>query len=441
MQWTSIQEVAIMSPDKRKEILESSDIGRQEALIARMKAAMDRLAEGLPLFDPKEFDSAVEAAKACPNVALRGLCRRLSAKDAATREVAAWVLGEIVAPPAADRLKAMVFDELAPAMARAQAAEFLSRIGEPVDPDMLEMSLPNAPELLASLPARVVEDVQAGDLDSAARRFAGLEPPAQAVLIHRLVAEAGRAAVPFCERVAEGDDFAAEAALSAVSAQRLPEAAELVGRLAKRECKKVRKLARTVKYELESAGIAVPGSCQRRAEDAAERREERATGTRFYKAMISEPQPDGAVFACAAVEKPTGKLKALSLVVDPWRGGIESAAYRQDMTKSSFARTLKRWQREMRLQDVGAEEIRALASRGLAVSKALDSRIPVDFQLGKEMFGDVDEQAAALGSPFRCEGCGAALGEEEIARLKDAAIYPHVKVEKRCKACRDAGGA
>ena len=79
-----------------------------------------------------------------------------------------------------------------------------------------------------------------------------------------------------------------------------------------------------------------------------------------------------------------------------------------------------------------------MAAQAVAVCKAVGTRIPLDFQLGRALLGPVDEEIAALGAPFRCIGCGVALGDEAIQQVRDALVYSHVKVEKRCKACQDA---
>lgn len=427
-----------MSSDNRKERMESNGIGRRESMLRKMDKCLEKLAEGLPGFSPKEFSRVLDAIHEYPAAAFRLLCKRMAGKDPALRALACWAVSDTLSPAAAERLKAMAFDELLPEEARAQASEYLARLGQPVDPEVLEMSLPNAAEILARLPVRVIESVRVGELADAVRRFASLEDSEKAVLIHRLGYELKGAAAPFYEKVACDDEYLGASVVAATSAFHLGACAGLMRRLAESDSKALHKAARKALYELKSAGFDVSGQPEAAQPEATVQEEPSGAGLPLFKAVASEDM-DGDVFLAVAQQCPNGRLRTLTMIVNVWRGGVRNAGFRPDMSKAAFSRALKTWERDMDLRDAPLEEIQRVVARGLAANKALGLRVPLDFQLGRDMLGELGEEIAAAGFPFRCTGCGAALGNGVIQALKDAIVYDHVQVERRCQGCLEAG--
>lgn len=427
-----------MGSDKRKERPAPSAIERRECALRKIDKCLEKLVEGLPGFNPKEFARAVDAIKEYPDPAFRLLCKRLAGKDAAVRALACWAVSETLSPAVAERLKAMAFDELLPAEARAQATEYLARLGQPVDPEVLEMSLPNAAEILDRLPVRVVDAMREGQVEEAARRFGALQAPEQAVLVHRLAAELKDAAAPLFEKVAGESEALGEAVVAAVASHHLGACAGLLRRLAESDSKALHKAARKALYALKSAGCDVSGHEEAAQPVTAAQEEPADADLPLCKAVVAESR-QGNVCFFLAVERPNGRLKTLYVLVNVWGGGILKAGMRPAISKSQFAKTLKSMSRDFQLREADMEEIRRIAARGLASTQALGLRVPLDFQLGRDMLGDLDALVAEMGSPFRCTTCGAALGESALQAVKDAAVYSHVQVEKQCSACRASG--
>jgi len=217
----------------------------------------------------------------------------------------------------------------------------------------------------------------------------------------------------------------------------LVEAVDLVADLACVGSKDVQKAAKRTLFDLKAAGVDVPEPAP---SAAAEPEPERADHELpIHRVLVGEEQDGNPGFVSLARLRPNGRLKVLVLTMDLWGGGLLAAGYRSDTSKTAFERTLERTPETMTVRDVDLDEARRCVARGLAVTKAVGAKIPLDYQLGKSLLGPMDEEIAAAGVPFRCEGCGAELGEDTIRQVRDSMVYRHVKVEKRCDACRDAG--
>jgi hypothetical protein len=403
-----------------------------------MGQLLDALAADLPRLDLKVVAQVVKDARTYPTAALRLLLRRLASDDPAVQAVAERVLASCGGPAVIENLKATVFDVTAPEKLKLRANELLAEVDTPVDPDVLEMGVPQAAKRAADLPGRVCDALAAGRFDEAAERFRRQARPAQAMLIHRLAAVKAAGLTRFLRFVSEGDEYVQEAALCAVSAHALADAADLVVEWASSLSKTIQKAAKRAIFDLKAAGVVVPEPPAEapQAESQAEPADDQLP---VYRATAVET-PEGALdFVSVARLRPNGRLKLLLMSVDPWRGGIRMAAYRSDVSQSAYDRTLRSIaEKNSTVRDADLGEVRRLAALGLAAARALGTRIPLDFQLGRSLLGPMDEEIASAGAPFRCASCGGALGEETLRQVRDSLVYDHVKIERRCPACLKA---
>ena len=106
--------------------------------------------------------------------------------------------------------------------------------------------------------------------------------------------------------------------------------------------------------------------------------------------------------------------------------------------QSSFERFVGSQSSErMKLRQTSLEECRRTVARGLRVTKELGMPVPFDFGLGRPLLGDVERDVEAIGNPFQCVRCGAALDEETVAKIRELAPYDNMTPETRCAACRE----
>ena len=426
---------------KRKEGGQS--IGRRERRIAKMERELDRLAERLPHLDTRAFGRVAAVLRDYPGATLRVLVKRLANEDPAVRGLAARAIAGCDDPKVARRLKAMVFDVVAPDLAKVVANDILARSGQGVEPDVLEMSVPDAEELIAQLPDRTLDILAEGRRAEAVARFRGLAQAEKALLVYRLAESGAEGAAEFYEQVAAGDDYVAEACVWAISMAHMAAGAAFVARMSESSNKGLHKAAKRALYDLRASGVDVPHP-EAEVEEKPEPEAEPSDGELpVYQVWISATSDTEPIFLSVARERPNGRLKVISMVIDLWKGGMRSAAFRQDLSKSGLKRAMGNWRREMELRESDLDEARRIVARAILVCRAMETPIPMDFQLGRSLLGLLDDALASAGAPFRCSECGAALDGDMAGRARDAAVYSHVKLETRCAECRarDEGGA
>ena len=130
-------------------------------------------------------------------------------------------------------------------------------------------------------------------------------------------------------------------------------------------------------------------------------------------------------------------MKVFSVLVDPWKRGIQQAGLRVDMSKSSFDRFLQSQSgAKLRMKETSLDECRKLVARGVRVAKEFGAPLPFDFGMGRPLLGDLDAEIAAIKNPFLCSACGRALDAETVEKIRTVAPYEHIPAETRCAACR-----
>ena len=400
-----------------------------------MEQDLEALAQGLPTLDLKVMSRVVKGIQTYPTAALRVLFKKLDDEDPSVQAVAERILAGCRVEDVVDNLKATVFDVSASSMQKVRANDLLSEVDMPIDPDVLEMSVPNAAELAEALPSRVYEALEACRTDEALERFGRLAQAQQAMLVHRVAAQHPEGAVAFLARAAAEGEYLQHAVLSAIGSYAMADALDLVLGLADRGSKDIQKEVKRTLFELKAAGVDVPE--QAPVKEPEPKTEPTDDELPLHRVLLGEGKNGEVSFVSVARRRPSGRLKVLIMMIDPWQGGIRMAAFRSDASQSAYERSVRAAPGEVTLRDADIEEVRSAVSRALAAAKALGTRIPLDFQLGRSLLGDLEEEIA----PFRCVGCGAALGGDALAQVRDAMVYQHVKVEKRCQACRDAGVA
>ena len=157
----------------------------------------------------------------------------------------------------------------------------------------------------------------------------------------------------------------------------------------------------------------------------------------MHRAIASEPSPNGLILVTVARARPNGRLKVFSVLVDPWKRGIQQAGLRVDMSKSSFDRFLQSQSgAKLRMKETSLDECRKLVARGVRVAKEFGAPLPFDFGMGRALLGDLDAEIAAIENPFLCSACGKALDAETVEKIRTVAPYEHIPAETRCAECR-----
>ena len=390
---------------------------------------------GLPLLERKAVEEAVAEAKERPRASLQFLFDRFTSGEPAMRAVVARLIAEIGGADVLDNLNAVIFDIGQDAFTKVLANDLLAQLGSPVDPDVLAMSVPNAEELRRKLPSRALQLLEEGNVAGAVEHVRALHQAERWMIMHAAAARQKERALPLLEVLAADDEANATAAASAIGAQRLAAGARLLLQLQRSGGRELQKLVKRLLFELRKAGVEIPDEKPKApAAPAAEAADDKLP---LYRAMMSDPSPNGLVLVTIARARPNGRLKAFSVLVDFWKRGIQQAGLRLEMSKSSFDRFVEsQGGSRLRMMDRSIQECRRTVARGMRVAKELGSPLPFDFGVGKALLGDVEKDAAAIENPFLCSGCGAALEPEAVQKIRTVAPYEQILPETRCVNCR-----
>ncbi len=397
---------------------------------------VSRIIEGLPLIDPKDIEAVLQEVKQHPRGSLHYLFDRFGARDPATRAVVSHLVGLCSGADVIDNLNAVIIDAAQDDSVKVRANDILAGLGAPVDPDVFAMSVEDPAAVRKKLPAYTCDLLDAGDAAAAAEHARTLSPADRHVLIYQAAERGRQAEVAFLAGLAGDDADNASSVVNAIGAHRLEAGVGILHTIANTEDRALQKLVKRTLYELKKSGVAVPEEAPAGPQPG----RERSNGEMpIYRAMVSQPSPNGTILAIIARERPNGRLKVFSVLVSLYKRGIDRAAIRLDISKSSFGRFLNAQSRSsMELREATVEECRQVAARGLRVSKELGTAIPFDFGAGKSLLGDVAAAAAAIGPPFLCAACGQPLDEEAEQRIRDTAAYDNIPVETNCVSCREA---
>jgi len=426
-----------MGRDKPKDILSDGALagGAGRDAPSPIERLVGKIVEALPLLDDKAVADALAEIETHPRASLHFLFQHIGSDNADTRAVVGWLLARCKGPDVVDNLNAVVFDADMSARTKVLANEILASLGQPVDPDVFAMGVPDAEAVRKELPSYAPALLAEGRTEEAAAHAAGMEPADRYLTMHDAAARFKENAVGFLDILARQNPENAAAAADAIGAIPLAAGVPLLTDLLNSADRSLQKLIKRILFEMRKAGVEIPR--EQTPDIGVAKTEKTDEEPPLYRALISEANPAGIVVVIVARRRPNGRLKVFSTVVSLWKRGIDRAAFRVDMSRSSFDRFVASQSSErMKLRQTSLEECRRMIARGLRVTKELGTPVPLDFGLGKALLGDVDSEAARIGNPFRCSGCGAELDEAAVAKIRDLAPYDNMMPETRCAACR-----
>ena len=423
-----------MAKKKRKQLDQSEPTGRDRQL-KKMERAIRSLASSLVELDPRHLDAAVKVAERYPGAACHRLFRLFGTSDPGLQAVLPLVLRRWAVPDVMDNLGALVFDETQDETLRLRAAALLGDLGQPIDTDVLEMSIPKAGELLANLAEAAWEKLRSAEPDEGAAVLASLPDAFRLVMVHRLAGEAGEDAISPLTAAAADDAAVAEAVAIELGRTGQAFGARLLQSLEEHPNRNVQKAARRSLFALKAAGVTLPEPPPKPKAEAPAAAED-AELPLHRSLVLEETRRQGVRLVVVARERPDGYLKVAFVVVDLYKSGIRNASCRLEMSKSAFRRRVETPDREGdEMRPVALEECQRLVARGLRVAQILGNSVPYEFQVGRDLLGDLGPMLAEFENPFLCEACGAALSENAVERIKELAAYEHIPVEPVCESC------
>lgn len=405
----------------------------------RMTEVFDAMAQGLPVLDYGHMKELAQSVADFPATGKRILLRKFVRGTEAEKALAYVALAEYGAK-IVDDLNAVVFDVGQSTEVKGRATELLAELGNPIDRDVLDISIPNPDELAARSPWQAVRDAAAGKAKEAVRRLREMDSATRAVVIHRLAEKDVQKGLPLFQQLDLNDEPTAEAVVSALGQFPTQDAVDVLRRLADSESRSVQKSARKALHSMRTSGFDAP-ELEAAEEEApgieAPAEKEEAGVPPLFNATIAEAGDGKYALVSVAREYPNGRLQVLTVALDFWKKGLRGARYWLDMGKSRYRRDLdERRKSGLALRDATVEECRKRVARGIRVAREVGTPIPFDIQAGKHVLGDVMAEAGKLTAAFVCTRCGEPLPDDVVARIKEAAPYDQVIVETRCEKCR-----
>ena len=400
-----------------------------------MEKIIGRFAANLPVFDSKAFDEALEEMRQRPRASLQCLLGRLVSGDPATRAIAAQVLAKIGGAVVVDDLNALIFDIGQEAYVKVLANSLLAQLGSAVDQDVFAMTVPQAEEVERRLPSRALQLLKDGNVTGAVEHARTLHPAERWLIMHSAAETEKARALPFLEALARDDEGNATAAASVIAAAKLAEGVPFLLELQRTAGRELQKLIKKLLFDLREEGIAAPEEKPRAAEPAPAEAEDDQLP--LYRAVASEPSPNGLILVTVARARPNGRLKVFSVLVDLWKRGIQQAGLRVDMSKSSFDRFLQSQSgAKLRMKETTLDECRKSSRAGCGWRRNSARRCRSISAWAAPLLGDLDAEIAAIENPFLCSACGKALDAETVEKIRTVAPYEQIPAETRCAACR-----
>ena len=397
----------------------------------QMERLLVEIVGALPALDKKAVGAALDEIGTHPRASLHYLLEQLTSADPAARSVAGFLLQRHGGADVVDDLNGLIFDAAQEARTKIAANDILAQLDHPVDPDVFLMSVPDAEELQKELPSLALRLLAEGDVEAAAAHARSLAPADRSLVLHLAAARQRERAPALLQALARDDEATTTAVVSTIGAEQMEECVPLLLDLQRKAGRSLQKLIKRILFDLRKAGIEIPE--EKQPIGIAVGAKVRDGELPVYCSMMGEPSPQGAVLVVVARERPSGRLKVFSVIVDYWKRGVGQAVLRSNMSRSSCDRFIAS---QPNVKEASIAECRRAVARGLRVAREFGSPIPLDLGLGKSLLGDVDAEAAAIADPFPCSSCGKSLDAETLERIRSAAPYHHMQVETRCATCR-----
>ena len=396
----------------------------------------NKIVEALPVLDIKAVNAALEEVKEHPRASLHYLFEQFGSDDPKIRAVVGFLVSQCKGADVVDNLNAIIFDADQSPSTKVRANDTLAEVDKPVDADVLAMSVPDAEALRLTLPAQALRLLSDGDVAGAAAHARSLEPEDRYLIMYRAATHSQDTSLEFLRDLAGDNIGNALATVSAIGAYKRADGVELLQDLADSTDKSLQKVVKKTLFDLRKAGISVPD--EKRPRSIATSSSEASDGELpIYRALVSDPSPNGLVLVVVARLRPKNRLKVFSVLVSLWKRGIDRAALRVDMSKSSFERFVaSQADSKMPLKAATLDECRRIVARGVCVTRELGTPLPMDFGLGKPLLGEVDAEVAAFGNPFLCSQCRAELDDDTVKKIRDLAAYDNIPSETLCVACK-----
>ncbi len=155
---------------------------------------------------------------------------------------------------------------------------------------------------------------------------------------------------------------------------------------------------------------------------------------KFHSAVASDSDESGMVNLAISWEKPNGRIKAMFLLLDFWKKGIEDCFVDVDISEEEFQ------QRCANLgggtaKKIGLEDAKKLVKRGVHISEAVGTPIPWDYKHWAYLLGDMSHVPVPKGSLYKCARCGAELGEAVIEVMKKHSQMSDAHFYMVCEKC------
>jgi hypothetical protein len=413
-------------------------LGSKQSPAPPIERIVSGIISQLPLLDPRTLDEAVAEAKERPRASIQFLLDGLSSDDESLRAVSAYILERLDGTEIMDELNGLIFDASQTPHVKVLANDILRRFGNPMDADVFNMTVPNAEKEHERLPSRVVELVREGRTTEAVEHARRLGDADRWLAMISVAEQAKAGAMPLLESLAHDSEENAKAAATAITVQKIEEGVPLILQLQAVAGRDFQRVLRRMLYELKEAGVEVPEEKAEEPEGAPAGKQTEDEGLPLFRAMMSEPSPQGLVLVTIARRRSNGRLKVFSVVVDPWKRGIHQAGLRLDMSRSAFDRFVEGQSgSRVKMRQTSVEECRKIVARGVRVAQEFGVALPYDFGIGRSLIGNLDEEITEIAHPFPCSRCGAPLDEETVERIRAAAPYEHMPVETRCESCRE----
>ena len=346
-----------------------------------MERIIGRLAADLPVFDSKLFEDALEEMRERPRASLQYLLKCVTSSDPAARAMAAHLLAKVGGADVVDDLNALIFDIGQEVYVKVLANGLLAQLGSAVDPDVFAMTVPQAEEAERKLPCRALHLLKGGNLSGAVEHARSLHPSERWLVMHSAAQTEKAQALPFLEALARDDEGNATAAASAIAAAKLAGGVPFLLELQRTAGRELQKLVKKLLFELRKDGIEAPEEKPRAVEPAAAEAEDAELP--LYRAVASDPSPNGLILVTVARARQNGRLKVFSVLVDPWKRGIQQAGLRMDMSKSSFDRFLQSQSgAKLRMKETTLDECRKTRGARSARGKGIRRAVAVRFRHG-----------------------------------------------------------
>ncbi len=153
----------------------------------------------------------------------------------------------------------------------------------------------------------------------------------------------------------------------------------------------------------------------------------------LHKCFVRQLPQSGSATVVVSRRNPDDTIRAMVLLLDLWKVGIQECIVDASATDEAFERLLRKQDGD--LEDAELPQCQSLVKWAETISREVGHELPWEYTHWNSILDDMAAVAPPTGSLYKCARCGDELPEKAVALMKRYALDTDVQFYLVCRKC------